>query len=531
MTIEQLDYALLVGAAALLVAAVAVRISARTGLPSLLLYLCIGVILGEDVLGMPFDDFELARSLGYAALVVILAEGGLATRWVTIRPVLRPTVSLSTIGIGISIGITAVAAHWLLDVEWQLAFLVAAILAPTDAAAIFSVLRRLPLPRRLSGLLEAESGFNDPPTILLVVALSAAPGESGPFWEIALLIVYQLIAGAVVGLAVGRGGAWALRRVALPASGLYPIAVFALTVFAYAVAAELHSSGFLATYVAALVLGNSRLPHSIATRGFVDGLAWIAQIGLFIMIGLLADPSDFGAQIVPALLLGAVLLLVARPAAVVLSTLPFGFTWREQALLSWAGLRGAVPIVLATVPVVSGVPDSQRLFNLVFILVVIFTIVQGPTLPWVARWLRLGANGTTRDVELDVAPLGEFGADVLTVRIPDDSALHGVEVFELRLPPGAVLSLIVRDGRHLVPGGSTVLRHGDELLVVTTARSREQAERRLLAVSREGRLAGWYGPGTDHDLVRPGSDDDRKRRPRRRVRQLGGGIRRRREHD
>jgi potassium/hydrogen antiporter len=496
VTIDQLDLALLIGAVALLVATAAVRISARTGLPSLLLYLGIGVLLGEDVLGLPFDNYQLAQALGYAALVIILAEGGLSTRWSTIRPTVPAAALLSTVGVSISTAITGVAARWLLDIDWRLAFLVGAIVAPTDSAAVFSVLRRLPLPPRLTGVLEAESGFNDAPAIILVVMLSAPAGERSSVLEATALTTYELAAGAIMGLAVGWLGAWSLRRIALPASGLYPIAVIALTVLAYAAAASLHASGFLATYVAALVLGNARLPHGIATRGFADGLAWMAQIGLFVMIGLLADPSDLGAQAVPALAIGAVLLLLARPVSVALCTWPFGFRWREQALVSWAGLRGAVPIVLATVPVVAEVPDSLRLFNLVFILVVIFTIVQGPTLPWMARWLGLSAADSTRDVEVDVAPLGELGADVLTVRIPDDSALHGVEVFELRLPRGAVLSLIVRDGRHLVPGGSTVLRHGDELLVVTTAAVREKAQQRLLAVSRDGRLAGWYG---DHD--------------------------------
>jgi potassium/hydrogen antiporter len=522
VSIEQLDQALLVGAIALLVATVAVRISARTGLPSLLLYLGIGVLLGEDVLGVPFENYELAQALGYAALVIILAEGGLAARWATIRPVIPAAVLLSTLGVTVSTAVVGVAAHWLLDVEWQLAFLVGAIVAPTDSAAVFSVLRRLPLPSRLTGTLEAESGFNDAPAIILVVTLSAAADERGSVLEAGALITYELLAGAVIGYAVGWLGAWALRRIALPASGLYPIAVVALTVFAYAAAASLHASGFLSTYVAALVLGNARLPHGIATRGFADGLAWMAQIGLFVMIGLLADPSDLGAQAVPALAIGAVLLLVARPLSVAMCTWPLRFSWREQALLSWAGLRGAVPIVLATVPVVAGVPDSVRLFNLVFILVVIFTIVQGPTLPWVARLLGLSASGSTSDVDLDVAPLGEFGADVLTVRIPDDSALHGVEVFELRLPRGAVLSLIVRDGRHLVPGGATVLRHGDELLVVTTAAMREKAEQRLLAVSRDGRLASWYAdddskpPAKRASRWRSRSDDDGQARARRR---------------
>src|SRR4029450_11943362 len=211
---------------------------------------------------------------------------------------------------------------------------------------------------RLTGVLEAESGFNDAPAIILVVMLSAPAGERSSVLEATALTTYELAAGAIMGLAVGWLGAWSLRRIALPASGLYPIAVIALTVLAYAAAASLHASGFLATYVAALVLGNARLPHGIATRGFADGLAWMAQIGLFVMIGLLADPSDLGAQAVPALAIGAALLLLARPVSVALCTWPFGFRWREQALVSWAGLRGAVPIVLATVPVVAEVPDS-----------------------------------------------------------------------------------------------------------------------------------------------------------------------------
>ena len=209
------------------------------------------------------------------------------------------------------------------------------------------------------------------------------------------------------------------------------------------------------------------------------------------LLGLLASPARLGHQILPALGLGLVLLLLARPLSVVVSLTPFRMPWREQAFLSWAGLRGAVPVVLATVPVTMGVPGIRWLFDLVFVLVVVFTLVQAPTLPLLARWLRLGTGVSTRDLDVEASPLEELHADVLHVRIGEDSKLHGVEVFELRLPEGAQVTLVVRDGEGLVPAPSTVLRHGDDLLVVTTAKVRDKAERRIRAVSRHGRLAGW----------------------------------------
>jgi cell volume regulation protein A len=455
-----------------------------TGLPSLLLYLGLGLLLGEDALGLEFDDAELAQALGYAALVVILAEGGLTTSWRTIRPVVPAATALATIGTAVSVTVTAGAARLLLDVDWRYAFLVGAVLAPTDSAAVFSVLRRVPLPARIGGLLEAESGFNDAPVVILVVALA---GASAPSWYGLLgLLVYELAAGAVIGLAVGTLGALAVRRIALPASGLYPLAVMALCVTAYGTAAAAHASGFLAVYLAAVVLGNSRLPHRPATRGFAEGMAWLAQIGLFVMLGLLATPSDLGASILPALGIGLALLLVARPLSVLASTLPFRVPWREQAFLAWAGLRGAVPVVLSTVP------RDQRIFNIVFVLVVIYTVVQGPALPWVARRLGLTGTGESQDLDIESSPLTRLDADLLQVHVPEGSRLAGVEVFELRLPRGAAITLVVRDGEASVPTPNTKLRSGDELIVVATGSVRDEVERRLRAVAKAGRLAGWY---------------------------------------
>ena len=501
MSIAHLDLLLLVGALVLLVSLAAVRLAVGSGLPTLLLYLALGLLLGENVLGLEFDDASMARALGYAALVVILAEGGLTTSFHGIRAAVPAAASLATVGTAVSVGVVGLAAHLLLDVGWQDALLIGAVLAPTDSAAVFSVLRRVPLPPRLGGLLEAESGFNDAPVVILVVALARASAPT--WWHLLLLIGYELVLGAVVGLAVGFVGAWAVRRMALPSSGLYPLAVLALCVTAYGAAAVAHGSGFLAVYLAALVLGNTRLPHRAATRGFVEGVAWLAQIGLFVMLGLLATPADLGGSILPALGVGLVLLVLARPLSVVASLLPFQWpgarlslpswwhfptTGREQTLLSWAGLRGAVPIVLATVSA------DQDVFNLVFVLVVVFTLVQAPTLPLVARRLGTVAEGEAQQLDIESSPLTRLDADLLQVRVVEGSRLAGVEVAELNLPVGAAVTLVIRGGQAFVPRLTTPVQAGDDLILVTTESVRGEAERRLRAVSRGGRLADWSTP-------------------------------------
>ncbi|MDF2260489.1 potassium/proton antiporter [Streptomyces ferralitis] len=481
---------MLVSALVLLVAVAAVRVSSRSGLPTLLIYLGIGVAIGQDGFGVQFNDAALTQVLGYAALVVILAEGGLGTKWHEIKPAVPAAAALSTAGVAVSVAVTAAAAHYLVGLDWRQALIIGAVVSSTDAAAVFSVLRKVPLPSRLNGILEAESGFNDAPVVILVVAFSTA----GPVehWYVLLgKIALELAIGAAVGIAIGKLGALALRHVALPASGLYPIAVMALAVLAYAGGALAHGSGFLAVYLAALVLGNAALPHRPATRGFAEGVAWLAQIGMFVLLGLLVNPHELGPDILPAVLIGAVLTLIARPASVLLTLTPFRMPWREQALLSWAGLRGAVPIVLATIPMVHQVAESHRVFNIVFVLVIVFTLVQGPTLPWVARRLRLGTPEAAADLGIESAPLERLRGHLLSVSIPERSRMHGVEVSELRLPSGAAVTLVVRDGKSFVPDPATVLRRGDELLVVATDPVRDAAERRLRAVGRGGKLAGW----------------------------------------
>ncbi|MEU2261320.1 potassium/proton antiporter [Streptomyces sp. NPDC019645] len=495
LTVHQLNALLLICSLVLLIAVAAVRVSSRSGLPSLLLYLGIGVAIGQDgIFNVKFDNAGLTQVIGYAALVVILAEGGLGTKWKEIKPALPAAAMLSTVGIAVSVGVTAAGAHYLVGLEWRQALIIGAVVSSTDAAAVFSVLRRVPLPSRIAGVLEAESGFNDAPVVILVIALSTTdPLEE---WYVLIgTILLELVIGAAIGLAVGWLGAFGLRHVALPASGLYPIAVMAIAVTAYAIGALAHGSGFLAVYLAAMVLGNSKLPHWPATRGFADGLGWIAQIGMFVLLGLLVTPHELVRDFWPAVVIGLVLTMAARPLSVVLSLLPFRIPWREKALMSWAGLRGAVPIILATIPLVSGIEGSERIFNIVFVLVVVYTLVQGPTLPWVAKALNLGNGAEAADLGIESAPLERLRGHLLSVAIPEKSRMHGVEVGELRLPAGAAVTLVVRESKSFVPSPATVLRRGDELLVVATDPVRDAAEARLRAVGQGGKLAGWLGTG------------------------------------
>ncbi len=487
--------ALAVGAAVVLVAAVALRVADRLGLPSLLLYLALGVALGESGLGVPFEDAELTQTLGVAALVVILAEGGLTTRWSDVRRAIGPGITLATVGVAVSVAVTAAVTVWLLDENWAFALLLAAVISSTDAAAVFAALRRLPIPRRLAAAIEAESGLNDAPAILLVAALATqiVSGEADAWWVVASVVVLELVGGSLVGVAIGFGGAALLRRVALPVAGFYPLAMLALSVLAFAAASLAHLSGFVAVYLCGVVLGNAALPHRSASIGFAEGMASLAQIGLFVLLGLLASPGRLGDAVVPALVVGGALLLVARPLSVVSSLTWFRIPWRHQAFVSWAGLRGAVPIVLATIPLTYDVPGATMIFDTVFVLVVVFTLVQGWSLPWVARRLGIAAPVTPRDVEVESAPLDELDADLVQVTVPPGSRLHGVYLPELRLPDDAAVVLIVRDGRPFVPDGTTRLMRGDQALLVSARRSRPEAERRLRAVSRAGRLASWRG--------------------------------------
>ncbi|NUT21649.1 MAG: potassium/proton antiporter [Hamadaea sp.] len=518
------EVALLIGAGVLLAAVAAVRFSSRIGVPSLLVYLALGMLIGESGFGIDFENAALTRTLGLCALVLIIAEGGLSARWSTLKPVLPAAIALSTVGVFISTAVVGIVVHLLLGLSLHEGLLLGAVLSSTDAAAVFATLRWLRLKPKLMATLEAESGMNDAPAVILVVLL-ATPSLAGVHRTTeAGLIAYELIMGAALGLLVGLAGAWTLRRAALPAAGLYPLAAVGLTVLAYAAGVVVHASGFLAVYVAGVILGNSRLPHRQAILGFADGLAWLAQIGLFVLLGLLVSPARLTDALVPALVIGLTLLLLARPISVAVSLWPFRqrrrgfqrrvipddaassggktaisrmtrrgarFGRRDLAFLSWAGLRGAVPIVLATIPLSEAVPGATALFDAVFVLVVIFTLAQTGTLAPVARWLRVTSPAEPTELRVETAPLERMRADLLQLEIPVGSQLNGVHLDELRLPVGAVVTLVLRDGTGFVPHEQTRLRAGDSMLIVATDEVRDATLRRLREVGKAGRLARW----------------------------------------
>lgn len=488
---------MLLGSAVLLASVLAARLGSRLGLPSLLLFLVLGILVGE--LGVEFDDAALAHSLGFAALVLILGEGGFTTRWSEIRGALPIAILLATVGVGVSVLAVAAFGHLVLRLDLATSVLLGAITSPTDSAAVFSVLRKVPLPARIRAVLEGESGFNDAPIVLLVATATGwALGErpEGGIPVIVGLILLELAAGVVVGVVVGWVGVRIMRGMALPASGLYPLGAMGWAVLAYGLGSWLHVSGFAAVYVAAVILGNGRLPHRNATRSFAEGVGWIAQIGLFVMLGMLAEPGRVSPWAVTVgLVVGAFVTFVARPLSVVACTVWFRIPVRDTAFISWAGLRGAVPIIMATVPLAASLPQAPELFDMTLAFVIVFTLMQAPSLPWAARVLGVSTGDDAVDIEIEAAPLDKINADMMQVRVVPGSRLSGVTIRELRLPRNTVVSLVIREDEPFTPHADEVIRTGDELLIVTQSADRKKVEDRFKQVSRGGRLARWQEEG------------------------------------
>lgn len=505
MTLDSLAPALLIGALIVLVAVLGIRIAGRLRVPGLLLFLVIGLALGALAPGLRIGDAELGVVLGYAALLLILAQGGLTTRLSDLRPVLWPAIALASVGVVASIAVVAVPLIVLLQVEPRIAILFGAVLAATDAAAVFSVLRRTRIPARVRTLLEAEAGFNDAPVVVIVVVLASTELGADPWWWIGLQIAFELVAGAAVGIGVGYAGRWLLPRLALPAVGLYPIAAFAILVLAYGLADAAHASGFLAVYVAAIIIGSTaRLPHRRGILGFADGLGRIAEIGLFVMLGLLADLTRMGDAWVLALAGGLLLVLAARPIAAAVSLLPFRLPGSMVAFAGVAGLRGAVPIVFAAIPLGLAVPGATRLFDATMLVVLALLVLQAPLLSRVACILGLRIPTEAVELEVESAPLDGINGVVLGIDVPEGSGLVGTYVSELGLPDGAVASLIVRGNAVIAIDEHARIRRRDRLLLVATEEAQAAAEVRLRAVARSGRLATWVERGGQEEEFRRG---------------------------
>ena len=492
MTLESLAPALLVGAVIVLVSILGVRFAGKLGVPGLLLYLGLGLFLGTFVDQLNFQNAQLAAVLGYVALILILVQGGLTTRVSELRPVLWPAITLATVGVVASIAVVALPLIAFTDMSSHNALLLATVLAATDAAAVFSVLRKLKLSPRLRTVLEGEAGFNDAPVVVLVSVVAGGAFENSSWSFIALMIVVELVGGVLVGIAAGFASRWVLPRLALPAVGLYPIAAMAMLIAAFAFADFMHVSGFMAVYIAAVFMGSAaRLPHRRSIIGFADGLAWISEIGLFVMLGLLADVHRLHAAIGIAAIAGLALVLVARPLASFVSLTPFRWGMRERIFVGVAGLRGAVPIVFAAIPLGLAVVGSEQVFDATLIVVIVLLIVQTPLLPVLARKLRLELPDEAFELDLESAPLDAMNAVVLALDVPVGSGLVGVFISELRLPKGAVVSLIVRASEPMTIDDNSRLRANDQMLVVCPGDVRIATEERLRIVAKDGKLAMW----------------------------------------
>ncbi|HEX2126057.1 MAG TPA: potassium/proton antiporter [Thermoleophilaceae bacterium] len=477
---------LILVAGALLAGGIAASlVASRVRLPALLLFLAIGMLIGSDGtgwidFGRTEDDYELARAIGVAALALILFEGGLDSGFVEIRPVLRPALSLAVLGTFLTAAIVGVAATLLFDFSTLEGLLLGAIVASTDGAAIFALLRGSTLRRSLARTLEGEAGFNDPVAVLLVIGFIEwiEQPDYGAL-DMALLFVRQLGIGAVVGWLVGWLAVQALARARLDTAGLYPVASLATAALTFGVADSLDGSGFLAAYLTGLVLGSSAIPAKRTVTVFHQGVAWVAQIALFLTLGLLVFPSQLDEFWLEGFVLALVLLL-GRPLAVVIATALDPFSTADRVTLGWAGLRGAVPVVLAIFPVIEGVPESFRFFNVVFFAVVISTLVQGPTFEPLARSLGVTTNEPALPRPLaETGTIRRLGAEIVEYPVGPDDAIVGRVVRDLGLPRDALLSVIVRGQEAILPRGSTRIEDGDRLHVVVRQEVAQQVPEML----------------------------------------------------
>jgi potassium/hydrogen antiporter len=469
------DGELILIAGALLGAGIAASLlAAQVKLPGLLLFLGLGMAIGSDGTGwIEFgggqSDYEFARSIGIVALALILFEGGLTAGFDAIRPVLRPSLGLAIVGTFLTAAICGFAAAWLFDLTALEGLLLGSIIASTDGAAVFSILRGSTLRRKLAHTLEGEAGFNDPVAVLLVLGFIEWIEEPDfGLADMGLLFVMELGIGAVIGALVGWLAVQGLRRAQLDTPGLYPVATLATAALAFGTADALHGSGFLAVYLAGLALGSANIPAKRTVTVFHQGLGWVAQIVMFLSLGLLVFPGQLGDVAPEGTVLALVLVFVARPVATFISTALDDFNMRERVVLGWAGLRGAVPVVLATFPVIDRVPaESLEFFNIIFFAVVISTVLQGVTFEPLAA--RLGVTTSEPALPRPLAETGtirRLGAEIVEYPVSPEDAIAGRRVRHLGLPRDALLTVIVRGDEAVLPRGSTRIESGDRLHVV-----------------------------------------------------------------
>lgn len=472
-----IDQLILLAAILIVVGILSSKISARLGLPVLVLFLLVGMAAGEaGIGGIKFDNAQMAHAMGSLALAIILFDGGLQTPLTSIKQVWKPASILATIGVAVTSVITGLAAAYILDVPLYYGLLIGAIVGSTDAAAVFSLLRNagIHIKPRLKSTLEIESATNDPMAIFLTMGLlEVMVNGLEPGTGLFLLFLEQMGLGSLVGLAIGWGAVKIINKIQLSTSGLYPVMVLALGLLSFGIAANIGGSGFLAIFVSGVVIGNNNFVFKRTTFLFHDGLAWMSQITMFVVLGLLINPLSLLDVWWQGLLIAMVLTFVARPVAVVPVLQFFGFNPREITLVSWVGLRGSVPIILAIYPLIYGLPNAPLIFSVVFFVVLISATVQGSTLPWVAQKLGLTEPPPpTPAASLEITALSAVDAEIVEYTLAKHSRAIGRRLSQAALPEGTVVAMITRGTNVIPPRGSTLLHEGDHLFIVTKPETR-----------------------------------------------------------
>lgn len=444
----------------------------RMGVPVVLAFLAIGVLAGYRAVGdLHFSDYHFAFRVGVIALVLILFDGGLNTPYSALRRVFFPALTLATVGVVITGFCVSLAAR-LIGLPWSAALLLGAVVSSTDAAAVFSVLRssRIQLKHRVATALEVESGINDPVAILLTITITEQllTGRQSPIAVLAGMAVFELVAGCLAGFAVARACRLLMTKFRPPSGGLIAVVTLAFAMLAFGAGTFVHGSGFVAVYAAGLTFGNGPIPMRASVVRFHDALGWLSQITMFLFLGLLAHPGRVAEELPVGILIALALTLVARPLAALVCLLPFRFGLRESGYIGWVGLRGAVPIVLAIYPVLAGVPGAERVFDIVFVVVIFNSLIPGSTVRWATKLFRLEEPGTPPPgAVLQIEAAQPLDAELLSFYVSPSLAVVGAQLADLPFPEGAAISMIVRGESLIPPKGSTTLELGDHVYVIT----------------------------------------------------------------
>jgi len=467
------DYYLLIASILILISVAIARYFHNLGIPTLLLFIGVGMLAGSDGIGgIEFDDPFLSQNIGIVALVIILFSGGVETNWKSVKPVIWPALSLATLGVALTAGVVALFAYLILDIPFILCLLIGAIVSSTDAAAVFNVLnaKNVSLKNKLKPLLELESGSNDPMAVFLtigVIQLYVNPDAS--IYQLIPLFFFQMGLGSLIGFSLGTLLIAIINHLRVPYQGVYSVFSLAFVCFIYALTAILNGSGFIAVYIAGIIVGNHQFIQKKTLVRFYDSLAWLSQIGLFIILGLLVFPTKLLSIAGPGLLLSLVLIFIARPFSVFISLLFSKFSWKEKSFISWVGLRGAVPIILATFPYMYKITNADLFFSLVFFIVLTSALLQGWTLNPSSKLLRVYQPNVKRtESPIEFAPVEGINAELTDFYVFEGSRNIGKTIVELGLPKDSLVVLINRNENYIVPSGGSVVEQGDILLTLVS---------------------------------------------------------------